>query len=374
MRVVITGASGFLGGHLAEAFHRRGDEVVPLVRAESRAELLHSLGLQPRVADLLDPEALRAAIAGAQVVIHAAAKVGNFGRWTGFQRSIIGGTRAVLDAAIAAGAPHFIHISTRGVYERPAVPGQPYHETAAYGRPYRWSYYARAKIAAERIVRDAQTRGIIPTTIFRPTWVYGPRDLNIFARLVESLRRGRLRWIGDGDNRINLIYVRDAVRAIQLAAGDERARGQVYNLAADELSPTQREFITQTCELLALPVPTRRLSRAAAHRLGFLGECVAHATAFRICPPLSRLSALLLGGDRHFPNQKLRDQLGWQPRVGFQDGLRRTLDWYLSRSRPPSPISVSLRAPGTTPSTARTDELSPPDRPTPDRAERPAVK
>jgi nucleoside-diphosphate-sugar epimerase len=173
---------------------------------------------------------------------------------------------------------------------------------------------------------------------------------------------------------MNLIYVADAVRAILLAANNSWAHGHTYNLAADETSPTQREFIHHLCELLQLPPPTGAISYAAAHRLGFLSECVAHATGYHVRPPLTRLSVLLLGGHRHFVNQKLRDELGWEPLVPFADGLRRTVEWYLGHGRPPSPINVSLRVPETTPSAPHTDESSPADRPTPDRAARPAAK
>ncbi len=374
MRVLITGAAGFLGSHTAEAFARRGDEVIPLVRATSRTDFLESLQLKPRPVALHDRTGLAQALRGVEVVVHTAAKVENFGRWEEFAEITVAGTRHVLQAAIAAGVRQFIHISSRGVYERPRQPGEPYDEATPYGQPYQWSYYARAKIEAEQIVRDARQWGRISTTIFRPTWVYGPRDVNIFARLVEALRAGRLKFIGDGPNRMNLVYVTDAVRAIELAAANSRAHDQIYNLAADELSPTQREFVERLGALLDLPLPASRNSYAAAHRLGFLSECAAHATGYRVCPPVSRLSVLLLGGNRHFVNRKLREELGWQPLVGYEDGLRRTVNWYLGRGRPPSPLTVLPRAPETVPSTPRTGESLPAGPPIPDRAARPAAK
>jgi 2-alkyl-3-oxoalkanoate reductase len=328
MRILITGASGFFGGHCAEAFVRHGDKVVAIVRPFSRCDLLKSLGAELHMAPLDQSDQLRRAMAGVDVVVHAAAKVETYGRWREFERATIAGTRYVLQAAIVAGVRQFIHISSRGVYERPAREGMLYEETAAYGKPYRWSYYARAKIESEKIVLEANQQRQIATTILRPTWLYGPRDTTIFARVVAALRAGRFKWIGDGENILNLVFVSDAADAVVLAATNPNAHGQIYNIADDENSVTQRRFLTNICECLDLPQPTASISRNLAHNLGFLGECVAHATGFRVRPPVTRLSVLLLGGRRRFSNQKLRNELNWKPRVAFADGIQRTIDWF----------------------------------------------
>jgi 2-alkyl-3-oxoalkanoate reductase len=325
MRVLITGASGFFGGHLAEAFRHAGHAVVAFVRPSSATTLLRACGTEIQTGELTDLRALRTAAAGANVVVHAAARVDPFGRWSEFVQTTIAGTRHVLAAAGAEHVPQFIHISSRGIYERPKRADQPYDETCDYGTPYRWSYYARAKIEAEQVVREAQQRQLIQTTIVRPSWIYGPRDRVIFPRIVTALRRRRLIWIGDGENLLNLIYVSDAVKAVLRVAGNPAAHGQIFNVSADELSVSQRVFITTICDLLALPIPVSRLSYPVAHRLGFLGECVAHATGFRVRPPLTRLSVLLLGGRRRFLNDQLKSRLGWQPVVPFAEGIRETV-------------------------------------------------
>lgn len=311
MNILITGATGFLGSHVGEAFQQRGDNVIAMVRSDSQGKTL----LPSRVAALDQPEQLRRAMAGIDVVVHAAAKVETFGPWSEFVRTTVDGTRNVLEAATDAGVGHFIHISSRGVYERPAREDILYKETLPYGRPYRWSYYARAKIEAEKIVRAAR----IKSTILRPTWVYGPRDKTILPRIIEALRSQRYRWIGDGMNRLNLIYVSDVANAI---VATSRQGGHIYNVSDDENSVTQREFITRICELSNLPLPTRSLSYQQAHCLGFLGECAAR---FGVRLPMTRLSALLLGGHRRFSNEKLRSELGWAPVVPFEQGIRLAL-------------------------------------------------
>lgn len=337
MKVLVTGASGFLGSHAAEAFIRRGDEVVALVRGDSQTGFLKSLGIVPVRSALDDPATLRNAMQAVDVVIHAAARVDSYGFWRDFRQVTIEGTRQVLGTAIDAGVPQFIHISSSGVYENSRSRGEPYRESQDYGAPYRWSYYGRAKIEAERIVREAGDAGRIHTTILRPTWIYGPRDVTIFERVASALRARRFKWIGDATNKLNLVYVTDVANAIVLAATKLEARDRIYNVADDEHSVTQKQFITRICELLGLPLPASTVSRGLAHNLGFLGECVAHATGFSVRPPLTRLSVLLLAGDRRFPNEKLRSELGWNPAVAFDDGIQRTATWHKNR---PQPVSV----------------------------------
>lgn len=340
MRVLITGASGFLGSHIAEAFVERGHTVAALVRPSSRVDFLQSLGVELRQATLEEASSLRDAMRGADLLVHTAAKVHTHGFWRDFVRTTIEGTRHTLQAAIEAGVGHYIHISTVGVYGFPRTNGAPFDETYPYGQPYRWNYYSRAKIQAEKLVRDAQAKQLIATTILRPTWVYGPRDATTLDRLSAALRAGRYKWIGDGSNKLSLVYVADAANAVLLAATDPRSRGQIYNVAADEASPTQREFVTRICELLALPVPTASISYRSAHRLAFASECIAHFSAYRVCPPITRLAVLLMGGHRRYHSGKIRSELGWQPTVPFTKGIEAAVQCYASRSLSPQPASL----------------------------------
>jgi nucleoside-diphosphate-sugar epimerase len=334
MRVLVTGASGFLGGHIAETLARHGHAPVALVRSNSPTAFLKTLGVELRQATLDNPPALRRAIQGTDAVVHVAAKVHTHGFWSDFVETTIHGTRHVLEAAIAAGVPHFIQISTVGVYGRLQPGGRPFDETCGYGRPHHWNYYSRAKIEAEKLVRDAQQQGRIATTILRPSWIYGPRDTTTFDRIVTALRAHRYRWIGSANNRLSLIFVTDVANAVLLAATNPKARGQIYNVAADETSPSQRDFISRICDLTGAPPPTSTLTYAAAHQLGFLSECVAHLTRYRVCPPVTRLTALLFGGDRRYNSAKIRAELGWHPAVAADEGIRLTAEWYLKQAKP----------------------------------------
>ena len=334
MHIAITGATGFLGSHLAEAFHQHGHHVTGVVRPSSTPNFLESMGAHVQRATLEDPATLRHAFSGADVVIHAAAKVHTHGRWSDFVRTTIEGTARTLEAACAAGVHHFIHVSTVGVYGFPKPGSPPFDESAGTGNIHRWNYYSRSKIEAERIARAAHDAGRIAVTILRPTWVYGPRDTTTLARIVDALRRRRMKWIGDGTNRLSLVYATDVARAFVLAATIPHARGQTYNIVADETSPTQREFLQAICSLWDLPAPTGTMSYRTAYALGFAGECIAHWSGYRICPPLTRLTALLFGGQRRFSGEKIRRELGWVPAVSFADGIRQVAAWYQTHGNP----------------------------------------
>jgi nucleoside-diphosphate-sugar epimerase len=339
MRVLITGASGFLGSHIAEAFVQHGHTVAAIVRPSPRVDFLRSLGVELRQARLEHAHSLRRAIQDADVLVHTAAKVHTHGFWRDFVRTTIEGTRNTLQAAIEAGIGHYIQISTVGVYGFPRTDGAAFDETAPYGSPYRWNYYSRAKIEAEKLVRDAQSKQLLATTILRPTWVYGPRDTTSVQRLAAALRTGRYKWIGDGTNRLSLVYATDVANAVVLAATSPRAKGEIYNVAADETSPTQREFVARVCESLALPLPTASVSYRVAHRLAFASECVAHFSGYRVCPPLTRLAVLLMGGNRRYHSEKIRRELGWQPIVSFAEGIEAALRWYRARTQSPQLVS-----------------------------------
>lgn len=330
MRIAITGITGYFGGHLATALAHRGHTVTGIVRPTSFTEPLRGK-FDLRVATLDGDPVLRAAFHNVDLVIHSAAKVHSLGAWPEFASSVIRATQHTLEAAIAAGVPRFVQMSTVGVYGFPKRPdAPPFTDDSPHGPIHRWNYYSRAKAEAEKLVFAAQQAGQISTTILRPTWMYGPQDTTVLSRIVEALRQHRFFWIGEGHNQLSIIYLSDAIDAVTRVVENPIANGHSYNIAADELAPTQHQFIARLCELLDLPLPTRHLPYPIAQVLGFAGEWVAHATAFRMRPPLTRLTAHLFGGLRRFNSNGLRKDLGWVPQVNFNDGIGRSVEWLRS--------------------------------------------
>ncbi len=236
---VITGATGLLGSHIAERLVARGDRVRALVRPSSETTFLKSLGVEPAVGDLGDPDSIRRAVGGADVVYHCAARVGEWGPWRAFREGIIEPAGNVFDACRGAGVGRLLHVSSITVYGHPRERADLFTEDEPLGQNlWRRDFYRRAKIRAEELCRGLPG----DWTIVRPSWIYGPRDRTTLPRVFKALRAGRVAMIGRGDNLLNIIYAADVAEGAVLAADSPAAVGRAYNLSSDgEL--TQRQFL-----------------------------------------------------------------------------------------------------------------------------------
>jgi nucleoside-diphosphate-sugar epimerase len=326
---VLTGATGLLGSHLAEQLAARGERVRAVVRAASDTARLRRLGAELVEGDLNRPASLAKAVAGADVVYHCAARVGDWGPWRAYKANILDATRHLLDACRAAAVGRLLHVSSIGVYGHLGDRDRPITEDEPLGQnPWVWDYYPRAKLLAERLVR--QYPG--PWTIVRPTWLYGPYDRNTLPRVLKAMRAGRVAVIGAGDNLINIVYAGDVADGCVRAANHPAAAGQAYNLSSlGEL--TQRQFIDKLSEVLDLPRVHKHVSFRTAFWGGFFSEFVGRVIFLRRPPHITRHVVSLVGRSTRFSIDKARTQLGWTPRVGVEEGLRRTLEWYNERLR-----------------------------------------
>jgi len=328
---LVTGASGLLGSHIVEQLRKRGLPVRALVRRGSDRAWLATQGVEFAEGDVSDPASLTRACQGCDAVYHSAAKVGDWGRWEEFQRITIDGTRNLTEAAIAAGVRRLLHISSisaYGYYTKDIT----VDETFPLGyRLYRWAYYSRSKVEAERIVWQAQRAGRIEVTVIRPAWIYGERDRATIARLVSMIRAGRAKVLGRGDNRLNVVYAGNIAEAAVTAAALPQANGQAYNCSNDGVI-TQQEYFNLWAKALGAPPVTRHAPYRAAYFAGFLLECLGHLLRSRRPPFITRYAVWLMGRRSYFSADKARRELGWQPTVPYEVGVPRTVRWYLERA------------------------------------------
>src|SRR3990172_8845148 len=211
---LVTGATGLLGSHIVEQLRLRNKPVRALVRRGADVEWLKAQKVEFVEGDLSDAESLKKACAGVRVVYHAAARVGDWGPWEDFVRITIDGTQHLLDAAVSTGVRRFLHISSISVYGHVDGEGKVFDEGAPLGvNLHNWSYYSRAKVEAERRVWAMHKSGRQPVTVIRPSWLYGPRDRATLPRLIDSIRRRKLRIIGDGRNRLNVVHAGNVAEA-----------------------------------------------------------------------------------------------------------------------------------------------------------------
>lgn len=329
---LVTGASGLLGSHIVEQLVSAGEPVRALVRETSDRRQLDEWQVEQAVGDLGDVESLRRAMAGVRTVYHAAAQVGDWGPWSRFVAVTIDGTRNMLAAARDAGVGRFLQISSISAYGHPDGEGLVLDESAPLGvNLHRWSYYSRAKAEAERLAWAAHEAGDVPVTVVKPSWLYGPRDRASMPRLVRAIRAGKARLLGDGTNRLNLVYAGNEAEGCILAATSDQAVGQSYNLASDGVI-TQGEYINKIAACLGAEAVTRTVPYGVARSAAFLMELFGHAFARKTPPLVTRYSVWLIGRRCFFSSEKARRELGWQATVGYDEGIRRAVEWCLAHS------------------------------------------
>jgi 2-alkyl-3-oxoalkanoate reductase len=329
---LITGASGLLGSHIAEQLVAAGQGVRALVRPGSDTGLLDQWGVQKAVGDVTDLASVRAAMKGVRVVYHVAAQVGDWGPWSRFVAVTIDGTRNMLTAAREAGIQRLLHVSSISAYGHPDGEGLVLDESAPLGvNLYKWSYYSRAKVEAEKLVWAAHQAGEVPATVVKPSWLYGPRDRASMPRLVRAIRAGKAKLIGDGSNRLNLTYAGNEAEGCILAATNPNALGQAYNLAGDG-EITQRQYINKIAECLGCKPVTQCVPYKVVRSAAFMMELFGHMFRRKTPPLVTRYSVWLIGRRCYFSSAKARRELGWKATVGYDEGIRRAVEWCLTHA------------------------------------------
>jgi nucleoside-diphosphate-sugar epimerase len=331
---LVTGATGLLGSHIAEQLHQRGQPVRVLCRAGSDTTFLRTIGAEILTGDITDPNAVGRACQGVDTVYHAAARVGDWGPWADFVRTTIDATQHLVNAASMNGVRRFLHISSISVYGHVDGEGKIFDESAPLGsNVHRWSYYTRTKIEAERLVWRAHQAGLIAATVIRPSWLYGPRDRATLPRLIDSLRKGRLKIIGDGSNRLNVVHAGNVAEAAIMAAQSDRAVGEAYNCCHDGVL-TQRQYFDAIADSLGAPRVTKSAPYSLAYNAAFLMECYGHLFRTKKPPLATRYAIWLMGRRCFFECQKLRDHLGWSSSVTYHEGIPAAVRDYQRRANP----------------------------------------
>ncbi|HSW44670.1 MAG TPA: NAD-dependent epimerase/dehydratase family protein [Phycisphaerae bacterium] len=324
---LITGATGMLGSHIVEQLRLRNKPVRALVRRGADVEWLKNQNVEFVEGDLSDVESLKKACAGARVVYHSAARVGDWGPWADFVRITIEGTRNLAKAAAAAGVERFLHISSISSYGHPDGEGLVFDETAPLGRQlHKWSYYSRAKVEAEKLLWAMHKSGELKVTVVRPSWLYGPRDRATIFRLARMLRQGKTRILGDGENRLNVVYAGNVAEGAILAAESEHAVGQAYNCSNDGVMK-QKQWMNMLAAELGAPPVTRHIPYKVAYRLAFVLECIFHLINSKKPPMITRYAVWLMGRRCFFSAEKARQQLGWKSTVPYEEGVQKTIAW-----------------------------------------------
>ena len=323
MKVLVTGGGGFLGQALCRGLVERGYEVVSYNRGLYPA--LDALGVAQAQGDLADREAVIAAARGCEAVFHNAAKAGAWGSYDSYHQANVVGTDNVLAACRSHGIGRLVYTSTPSVTHRATHPVEGgTADTVPYGEGFK-APYATTKAIAEKAVPAANAPSLA-TVALRPRLIWGVGDNQLLPRLVARAKAGRLRFVGDGYNKVDTTYIDNAAQAHfdafdHLAPGAACA-GRAYFISNGE-PKTMRETLNSLLAAVGAPQVDKTLPFGAAYAIGAVCEGLWHALPLKGEPPMTRFLAEQLATSHWYDMAPATRDFGYVPRVGFHEGLTR---------------------------------------------------
>ncbi|MDG1668700.1 MAG: NAD-dependent epimerase/dehydratase family protein [Opitutae bacterium] len=328
MKILVTGGGGFVGGYIVERLLARGYAVRSIGRSP-QPELV-AKGVEVVCGDLTDATAVSAACEGVNTVFHVAARAGVWGSWESFYRPNVIGTRNVLSACRKWQVKRLVYTSTPSVvFNGDSIRGG--DESLPYGKNW-LCHYAETKALAEQEALAANSEKL-QVVALRPHLIFGPGDPHLLPRVVESVKVGRLRIVGDGSAKVDVSYVGNVADA-HLDAFDalERGKGagQAYFISQGEpvdLWP----WLNSILEGLGQPPLTQKIPLPLAYGIGALCEGAWKVLRRRTDPPITRFVAVELAKDHYFDINKAQHELGYRPRVSMNEALKLTIQDLIRR-------------------------------------------
>lgn len=324
MKVLVTGASGFLGGHMAEGLIERGYSVVAQVRRGSDTTLLKEMDLEMRVADLTDYESLLAATKGVDVVIHLAAYYTFHGKRDLYRKINVEGTRSILEASAKNGISHFIYCSTTEAIGRvnagigdENTPPNPEYE------------YGKSKLMAEGIVKSFGSK--VNYTIIRPSGIYGPRNVDdVSYWLITSFAKNSISTrfvVGDGENRVQFAHVKDIVSGFLASLEHpEASKGQTY-IISYEKAYSYNEVYAILGNIVGRPPPSLHVPPLIASAMVAPVEALNRLLGKENFM-WHRSTVRAVSSDRAYSIEKAKREIGFVPKYDLETGLKETVKWY----------------------------------------------
>jgi nucleoside-diphosphate-sugar epimerase len=328
---LVTGATGFIGSHLAQRLLREGRHVRVLCRARSEHKLPADVARGAEIArgDLRDRASLEAATLGARRVFHCAGHVLDWGADRDFEELNVRGTRWLLEAARAAGVSRVVHFSSIAVFGTPS-PAR-FDDASPYGTSR--DAYTRTKIDAEKIARTFAGEGL-PVTILRPAVVYGARGKWLEEPLA-MIEKGKLFLIDRGAGTCHPCYIENLLDAARLAAENPRALGRAF-IVADDDPISFKDYFDGIAAIAGRPPARRSIPLAVARTVAAALELGARVTRSPSRPLLTRTALDMITTKSVMSMDAIRRELGFVPRYDFAGAV--------------ASLTRQLRRPGASPS------------------------
>lgn len=321
MKILVTGGTGFTGKALVRRLLNDGHEVVALDYKEGlKTQELRDWGAKVIIGSVTDRDVVEKAMAGVEVVQHLAAAFRELNVDDSYYRRVnVGGTEIVLEEALKRGVKKLIYCSTCGVHGN--VDHPPADETAPI-QPA--DYYQQTKYEAEPVALSYVEKGL-PVTILRPAAIYGPGDPERFYMIFKRVARGTFPMFGAGRTLYHPVYIDNLVDAHVLAMKPEAGVGEAY-LIADAHYYAIEEIVKKVGEALDVPVKIPHYPVWPVVAVGHVCEKI--CKPFNITPPIFPRRVDWYRQNRAFKIDKARRDLGYQPAVELDEGLRKTAEWY----------------------------------------------
>jgi nucleoside-diphosphate-sugar epimerase len=320
MTILITGATGFIGSHIAERLHAGGHALRAIVRRSSDPKWLARIPMEYREGSYADPAFLRKAVEGVAMIYHVAGVTKSKTKAGYFEGNHIV-TRNLLDAVADAnpGLSRFVHVSS-GAAVGPAAPGGSVDETTPF---HPITTYGLSKMEAEKECLRAMAK--LPVTIVRPPAVYGPRDTDILE-FFRAMRKGLHPLIGFGEKRVSLIHARDLADGIILAASHPKSAGGTYFISSAR-AYTWLEVGAVTARVMGRKAVRVRIPEWGVYVLGALAQ---FAASFGSKPAVLNLEKArdVVQDSWVFDGTKAERELGFREKLSLEEGVRGTLEWY----------------------------------------------
>ena len=322
MKVLITGATGLLGGHLIRELQQRGEDIRALVLPVENADKLEKQGVEVVRGDITDAGTLGPAVQDVELIFHLAGMMGVWRPLSDYRLVNVTGSENLYKAAQKARVRRYVHTSSHTVY------GLGYGRFLTENDALRPDPdpYSLTKAEGDRLMRRLMLNSAVETVILRPGTFFGPGDRLHFGRMAQKMKDGKGVIIGRGDNALPFCYVTDVVQGFMLAAYHENAPGNVYNITND-LPLTQLEMFNAIADAVAGVRPTRHLPYLPIYYGSIVAEKVV-ARVTRTKPIVTQLGAMMFGSDNRHSVEKARRELGYEPKVDLRTGITLAAEWF----------------------------------------------
>jgi 2-alkyl-3-oxoalkanoate reductase len=319
MKMIITGAGGFLGRNLAAALLSKGHKVWNFSR--SNHPQLQEMGIETTCGNLQNEADVAAAFEGMDVVFHVASRVGIWGEYDEYYQTNVLGTQNVIKACRANGITKLIYTSTPSVvFDGSDICGA--DETRPYSQKF-YNYYSETKTFAEQMVLQANDENL-STVALRPHQIIGPDDPHLVPRLVHAAKLGRLKIVGSGKNLVDVTYIQNAVDAHILAFEKLSPRspvaGQAYFIG-QERPVVLWHFINEILARHHLPPITKKVPAGLAFNVGLFFESWYRFFKINTEPPMTRFVSLQFSRSHYFSHEKAKNDFGYDPKISIKQAL-----------------------------------------------------